>query len=322
MENHKGRVLGVDGGGTSTICILADGAGTMLASVEAPPSNHRKSDFASVAEAITDGLNSLARQVGLDSYQDLRLMSACVGLAGVDTDDDVVKLQQVLSGVVTADYLQVVNDGEIALEGALDGEPGLLVISGTGSIVWACAQDGKRVRVGGWDYVMSDEGSGYHIGTMILHAVTAAYDRRTGPTVLTDQVYKALGVRNFSDMLTAVYEEKLTPQVIASLAPLADQAAEMNDAIAINMLKNTASELADLASAGIRLAGLNDATSFPVVPMGGALLADGFFARQFCSVMSGRFPNARLVKARRSPAEGAVRLALKESRGQRLEVRG
>src|SRR5258708_25734834 len=109
MENHKGRVLGIDGGGTSTICILANGAGTMLASVEAPPSNHRKSDFASVVEAITDGLNSLARQVGLDSYVDLRLLSACVGLAGVGTEDAVVNLQQGLSGVRKPHHLQLLD---------------------------------------------------------------------------------------------------------------------------------------------------------------------------------------------------------------------
>jgi N-acetylglucosamine kinase-like BadF-type ATPase len=310
MEERKPYVLGMDGGGTSTVCALADCAGRVIARADAPPSNYRKSDLHAVREAIEWGLDGLARQAGLGDRAALRLRAACAGLAGVDTDEDVVRVGEVLRAVVPAETLLVVNDGEIALAGALDDEPGLLVISGTGSIVWARARDGRRLRVGGWDYVMGDEGSGYHIGTRVLRAVAAAHDRRTPPTSLTAEVFAALGVKDFGGMLSAVYEENLTPQGIASLAPLADEAAEAGDAAALALLEESAGELADLAASGVRLAGLDAEPRFLAVPMGGTLLAGGHFSRRFRAILAERFHNVRWVGARRHPAEGAVRLAL------------
>jgi N-acetylglucosamine kinase-like BadF-type ATPase len=253
----------------------------------------------------------LAAHAGAGGREWLRLLSVCAGLAGVDTEADVVSLTGVLREAFGDARLRVVNDGEIALEGALDGEPGVLVISGTGSIVWACGRGGRRVRVGGWDYVLSDEGSGYHIGTLVLRAVAAAHDRRTPPTALAEEVYRALGVSCFDEMLEVVYEERLTPQTIASLAPLADAAASSPRSAAAKLLNETAAELADLTEAAARLAGLSDGTRFPVVPSGGVLLAGGYFSQRFRALVSERLPDAFTSEARHTPAEGAVRLALR-----------
>ncbi len=311
MTDTNGYILGIDGGGTSTICLLADSAGQTLAQVEAPPSNHRKSDLNSVREAIRSGLDELARKVGLNSAGNLRLLSICAGLAGVDIEADVQSLTSILRSLTSADYLQVVNDGEIALAGALDDTPGVLVISGTGSIVWACAADGRRVRVGGWDYVFSDEGSGFDIGTRVLRAVAAAHDHRTPPTLLSDGVYQSLGVKDFEELFYLIYLTEITPQVIASLAPLADSAAEENDAIAKNLLEDAALELTDLTAAAAQQAGLNNVPQFPVVPVGGVLLANGYFSQRFRKLVSEQFHNSIITEAQHSPAEGAVRLALR-----------
>lgn len=309
MKQCEGYVLGIDGGGTSTVCLLADAAGGVVARAEAPPSNHRKSDFESVRAAVESGINSLARQMGFRYGDELNLLSACAGLAGADTEGDIEQLLEVVRDVVHAPRVRVVNDGEIALEGALDGEPGVLVISGTGSIVWARSEEGRRVRVGGWDYLLSDEGSGYHIGLRMLRAIAAAHDRRTPQTVLAEEVYRAFSIDGFDEMLNVIYEEKLTPQAIASLAPIADRAAEAGDEIASKLLEETARELADLAEAGARLAGLLETARFPLVPMGGTLLAGGYFSKRFRARVAERLPNALLTEARLSPAEGALILA-------------
>lgn len=311
MEQSEVRILGIDGGGTSTVCLLADAAGRVLARAEAPPSNHRKSDFESVRAAIRTGINSLARQTGLSYGEELNLSAVCAGLAGADTEGDIAQLLEVVREVVDASVVRVVNDGEIALEGALDGEPGVLVISGTGSIVWARSEEGRRVRVGGWDYLLSDEGSGYHIGLRMLRAIAAAHDRRTPPTVLSEEVYRAFSIDGFDEMLNVIYEEKLTPQAIASLAPIADRAAEAGDAIAAELLEETARELAELAEAAARRAALVEVDSFPLVPMGGTLLAGGYFSKRFRERVSERLPNAVLTEARLSPAEGALILAMR-----------
>src|ERR671928_2098643 len=100
MEEREPYVLGMDGGGTSTVCVLADRAGRVLARADAPPSNYRKSDLRAVRGAVECGLDDLARQAGFGDRAALRLRAACAGLAGIDTDEDVVRVGEVLRAVV------------------------------------------------------------------------------------------------------------------------------------------------------------------------------------------------------------------------------
>ena len=304
-------VLGIDGGGTSTICLLATCEGQVVAQAAAPASNYRKTDLHEACESIAAGVRAVWERAGQQRAERPRLASACAGLAGVDTPGDAALLRHMLSEVVLADHLLVVNDGEIALHGALADEPGVLVISGTGSIVWATAADARRVRVGGWDYILSDEGSGYSIGLRVLRAIAAAHDQRTAPTLLTGEVLRAFRAADFNELLGIIYHEEMTPQRIASLAPLADRAAVGGDAVAARVIEEAAKELVQLTLAAVRLAELSHC-SFPLVPMGGALLADGIFAHRFREMMASCVPHMRLAEARHSPAEGAVSLALRE----------
>ncbi len=304
-------ILGIDGGGTSTVCLLADGGGQTLAQAEAPASNHRKSDLREACAAIAAGVAAVLDMGAAISHTTPRIVAACAGLAGVDTPDDAAQLQQALSAFIPTTQLLVVNDGEIAIHGALEDEPGVLVISGTGSIVWATAADGRRLRVGGWDYVLSDEGSGYSIGLRVLRAVAAAHDRRTPPTALTDAVLCAFRVSGFDQLLDVTYDGLLTPQRIAALAPLADTHAAAGDAVAARLIDEAAKDLAQLSADAARLAGLLD-NDVPFVLTGGVLLADGRFAERFRSLLNEALPRAHFVQPHHSPAEGAVLLALRD----------
>ncbi len=300
-------VLGIDGGGTSTVCLLADGDGQTLAQAEAPASNHRKSDLREACAAIAAGVAAVLDKATTQP----RVVAACAGLAGVDTTDDAAQLRRALSEFIPTKQLRVVNDGEIAIHGALEDEPGVLVISGTGSIVWATAADGRRVRVGGWDYVLSDEGSGYSIGLRMLRAVAAAHDGRTPPTALTDAVLCAFRVSGFDQLLDVTYDGLLTPQRIASLAPLADTHAAAGDVVAARLIDEAAKDLVQLSADAAHLAGLMD-NDVPVVLAGGVLLANGRFAERFRALLNEALPRARFVRPHHSPAEGAVLLALRD----------
>lgn len=305
-------VVGIDGGGTSTVCLLADGAGRIIARADAPASNYRKADLRGARAALSAGIRALFNQAGIENGSaPPRVVSLCAGLAGVDTAADAALLGQLLSDDVRAEQLLVVNDGVVALYGALEDAPGVLVISGTGSIIWATGRDGKRLRVGGWDYLLGDEGSGYQTGLRVLRAVAAAHDGRTGQTLLTGAVLGAFKARNFDELLGRVYHEEMTPGRIASLAALADTAAAGGDDAAMRVVEESAAELAELTLAAVRLANLDDST-FPVVPQGGGLRAAGRFAERFRAHVLAATPHARFTEPRHSPAEGAVLLALRE----------
>lgn len=307
-------VLGIDGGGTSTVCLLADGEGRILARADAPASNHRKADLREARDALAAGVRAVMREAGNHSLDKTpRVAAVCAGLAGVDTHADAALLGRLIAEVVRAERLLVLNDGEIALYGALGDAAGALVISGTGSIVWAARRDGKRMRVGGWDYLLGDEGSGYQTGLRALRAVAASHDGRLPHTRLTADVLGVFAARDFDDLLKLVYHEEMTPQRIASLAPLADCAAAAGDTVAVGIIEDAAAELAQLTLSAVRLAGLNE-SDFPLVPQGGGLRAGGRFAERFRALIRAAEPHARIVEPLQSPAEGAVLLALRELR--------
>lgn len=303
-------VLGIDGGGTTTACLLTDESGREVARAVAPASNHRKTGLVKTRRAICKGVQMIAKQIGCQSEKDLPLAAVCAGLAGVDTNEDARILKQLFSEIVHTPSLQIVNDAEIALAGALENRAGVLVISGTGSIALAATREGERVRVGGWDYMLGDEGSGYSIGSRVLRAIAAAHDHRIVATRLTDTVFCALKVKNFDELLSLIYEKEMTPQRIAALAPVADYAAAQGDEAAMQLLEESAAELVEITEAAARLAGLQD-SSFPLVAMGGVLLAEGFFAKSFQRKVKERIAHAHFVQPRRTPVEGAVLLALR-----------
>jgi N-acetylglucosamine kinase-like BadF-type ATPase len=307
---ETGVILGIDGGGTSTVCVVADRSGHVLSIVEAPPSNHRKADLREAREALVKGIGSAMHAAGFPEQRRPQFAAVCAGLAGVDTREDAALLRQLLSDVVSTEHLQVLNDGEIALAGALEDEPGVLVISGTGSIAWATSVSGEHLRVGGWDYILGDEGSGYNIGSRVLRAVACAHDRRIVGTCLTESVFNFFEVTDFDGLLGVIYHEEMTPQRIASLAPLADRAAIEGDEAAAQLLRGAARDLASLALSAASLAKL-DTGSFPVVGMGGVLLADGYFAEVFREEVRAHAPEAHFISSKHIPAEGAVRLAMR-----------
>lgn len=302
-------VLGIDGGGTSTTCLVADTKGRVITKAFAPASNHRKSDLGEARNALANGFKEILKQIGKEQ-DEISFASVCAGLAGVDTKDDAEVLRRLLTDIINTEHLLVVNDGEIALAGALEDEHGILVISGTGSIIWANSKDGRRIRVGGWDYMLSDEGSGYDIGTRVLRAVAAAHDGRTEKTKLTDYVLEAFHAGNFNQLLGIIYHEEMTPQRISSLAPFADSAAADGDVVAEKVMTEAARELLKLVESAARLSDLLD-ESFPIVPMGGVLQANGFFTKKFKEVTTESLPHAHFIEPHHTPAEGAVLLALR-----------
>src|SRR5690349_22636305 len=107
--------------------------------------------------AIQDSVSQACRQAGL-SFDTAQFQSACLGFSGGPVDKE-----PILREILRCDQMTVTNDGFIALAGATAGEPGLVVIAGTGSFAFGRNAAGKTARAGGWGYIFGDEGSGFDI---------------------------------------------------------------------------------------------------------------------------------------------------------------
>jgi N-acetylglucosamine kinase-like BadF-type ATPase len=236
--------LGVDGGQSSTTAIIGDENGRVLGVGRGGPSNHAGAaeGQARFVDAIRASVGAACVQAGLGW---VRFFSSCLGLSGGGSADKQLLMGQILA----SDHLSVTNDATIALSGALAGEPGIVVIAGTGSIAFGRNAQGRTARAGGWGYLFGDEGGAFWIVREALRAALRWEEGWGSPTALRAILLDATRARNMNDLMHRCYTSEFPRPRIASLALQVNYAAEAGDPVARQILRDAAQELAALARA-------------------------------------------------------------------------
>jgi N-acetylglucosamine kinase-like BadF-type ATPase len=208
----------------------------------------------------------------------------------------------------------VVNDALVALEAGAPGRPGVVIISGTGSISYGRNAEGMAARSGGWGYVLGDEGSGYWIGRAAVRAVLREADQRGKETALTPLLLAHFGLDQPQGLIHEVYHSNLKPAAIGALAQCVHQAFAQGDEVAIGILRGAANELESAAmSVARRLDLVGD--HFPFILAGGIFKAVPWLHEELSRRLPVVAPGSAVHLLDREPATGAVRLALQEARG-------
>src|SRR5690242_9482821 len=155
-------ILALDGGATRTRCAAIDRSGQLLGETESGPSNHLQQDEITVESRIAALTEQTLRIANL-SKNDVACLSA--GLAGVDYDGYGEEPMKAMFQRIGFPHPLVYSDMVIAHAGALEMQPGIVVIAGTGSAILGIDHNGRRVRIGGWGPLYGDEGSAHYIAT-------------------------------------------------------------------------------------------------------------------------------------------------------------
>jgi N-acetylglucosamine kinase-like BadF-type ATPase len=302
-------VLGIDAGGTKTVCQLADAEGRVLNQVQGPGANLQAAGELEV-EKVLHGVIDAA--LG-EAAHARRPAVICLGMAGVDRPRDAEIVQAILARIGHRARVLVVNDALVALEAGVGDAAGVVVIAGTGSIAYGRDARGRAARAGGWGYVLGDEGSGYWIGRQALRAVVRAADGRGEPTSLTARVLAHYHAARPQDLVREIYQGGWHPSAIASLARDVQAAADDDDAIAMRILAIGALELADAAAS---VAARLSLATCPIVLAGRVLLGLPTLQERVTARLAERLPEATIRTLDAEPAQGAVRLALAAARGR------
>jgi len=237
--------LGVDGGQSSTTAMIGDETGRVLGVGKGGPCNHAgvSEGRARFTAAIRSSLEAAGAQANLDAAS-IRFTSACLGLSGGPADKE-----SILREILASDRWLVTDDAVIALAGATAGEPGVVVISGTGSIAFGRNSDGRTARAGGWGYLFGDEGGGFWIARQALRAALSFEEGWGLATSLRARLLDSTAGRSMNDLLHRCYTDEFPRPRIARLALVVNQAAESGDPVALEILDAAARELALLAVA-------------------------------------------------------------------------
>src|SRR5947207_9710988 len=231
------HVLGIDAGGTKTVCLLADARGTIVAEARGPGANlHAAGEL-----AVEKVLHELMEQAIGD--RSIVASAICLGIAGVDREEEAATVRAIMRRICRNARVLVVNDALIALAAGARDAPGIVIIAGTGSIVYGCNAAGEAARAGGWGHMVGDEGSGYWIGREAVAAVMRGADGRGPATRLADEILAHFAVADVSRLPRIVYARDVPRVNVAALGPIVHRVAREGDAVAVRILERAAEEL-------------------------------------------------------------------------------
>ena len=303
------HVLGIDVGGTKTVCLLANDDGAILAE-------------AREAGANLQGVGELALEKVLHSVMESALTgqhatpsAICLGIAGVDRAQDQDVVRGIMDRIGYKATILIVNDALIALQAAIGDAPGIVIVSGTGSIAYGRNVRGEAARAGGWGYVLGDEGSGYWIGRLALRAAVRHADGRGGETSLTPRLLGHFGLTGAAELIHKVYHEELSPSAIGALAHFVQEARDDGDLVAAGILDHAAEELVTAAAAVMKRLEMEH-ESFSFVLAGGMFHALPWLCNQLKLLLPLLATRSRTIRLDEDPALGAVQLALAVASGR------
>jgi len=301
-------VLGIDAGGTKTVCQLADEHGEVVAEARRGGANLQASGELEVEKVLHQVMEEAIGD------HDVRPAAVCLGIAGVDRPDDARAVREIMRRIGYKARILVVNDALVALEAGAPAQSGVVVIAGTGSIAYGRNDRNEAARAGGWGYMLGDEGSGYWIGRAAVRAVLREADRRGPATLLTGLLLNYYGVSRAQDLIHHVYQGTLRPAAIASLAQCVQGAFSDGDPVALGILRGAADQLESAALSVARRLEIVG-SEFPFILSGGIFRAVPWLEEELARRLPLASPRSRTMLLAVEPAVGAVRLALAEARG-------
>ena len=301
-------MIGIDAGGTKTVCLLADERGQIVAQVRAGGANLQASGELEV-EKVLHGLMDEAL-----GTREIRPDAICLGIAGVDRPADAAAVRGIMRRIGFKSRVLVVNDALVALVAGAGDDPGVVIVAGTGSIAYGRDDSGCAARAGGWGYLLGDEGGGFWIGRAVLAAVVRQFDGRGPVTLLTELVLAEMDLESPRDVIHAVYEKGLPRRSIAGIASVVQRAVDAGDAMAAEILDRAAAELTSAASSVItRLSMRGD--EVPIVLAGGMFAGIPALIPKVRTRLGEVAPRGLVRVLDGEPAVGAVRLALATAKG-------
>jgi glucosamine kinase len=273
-------VVGIDGGGSTVrTAVVRDDLNVLGAATDAavnPSVIGHEAAAARIQAAVRAALQ--AAHVTSDE-----IAAAAIGVAGAAREHSETWLYEVVTPVLPTAHVVPSSDLEIALVGARGERRGILVLAGTGSAAYGVNQAGETLLVGGWGYLLGDEGSGYWLGMEALRLVAHADDRQDSNTGLTPLVLSTLKLAQPRDLLHWLYHaETHRHREIAALAPLVIGAAEAGDEGAHELVVSAAGRLAALGRITARRLHM-EAPAFAFA--GGLLQQPNLLSRQVCEAL-------------------------------------
>lgn len=303
---RKMMIAGLDGGGSQTTCRVATVTGVVLGEAQAGGASLTHWRPEQVEKHLAQALQGALKQA--QPPQDASQIAAvCAGFAGAGDSGRRSRYEAMLRKLAPEARILLVTDADLALAGGLEGEPGIVVISGTGSIALGRNGGNQIARVGGNGPEEGDEGSGYWIGRLAVSRLLGAA-RDDSPSSFHASILAHWSRRDAQDLEHWLKECQGhgTRPAYAGLVPIVAQAAQAGDAEAQEILEGAGRELARLVES------VAETLKMPaprVAGCGGVLRHVDAVSKGLQTALAAALPQAHWTQPKGPPVAGAIRLA-------------
>ncbi len=209
--------MGIDGGGSTVRVAITSSDMTVIHQSEGLTVNPSVVGHEMASERVQTAIREAMMGANI-RIDDVKVCG--VGIAGASVAHSEAWLRQTLTTVLPDVPLALASDVEIALIGANGKRYGVLLLVGTGSVALGIDAKGDSLQVGGWGYILGDEGGGYWIGLQALKCVVEG-EENNAYTPFQALILDFLNLRTARALISFVYEDKGIPvREIAKLAPI------------------------------------------------------------------------------------------------------
>ena len=273
--------MGIDGGGSTLRIAITDNQLKSLTTVQGSTANPNIIGHDIALTYIQSTIQKALQQANL-SINDISAVG--IGIAGASNLHSEQWLIDCVQPALPHTLLVPSSDLEIALVGALAQRHGILVLAGTGSAILGQSPDGQVLQLGGWGYLLDDDGSGYSLALDAIKRIIQDFEENYAEFVdyeassLNHIILEQLELSTPRDLIRWLYRSQEPPVTrVASLAKLIIDEAEQGNWDAINILQKGASRLASKVDLMTRRLKYPDA---PIAFAGGLLDNDNRLSRE------------------------------------------
>ncbi|WP_027624325.1 BadF/BadG/BcrA/BcrD ATPase family protein [Clostridium lundense] len=301
-------VVSVDGGGTKTVLAISDLSKKSSEMFYIGCTNYKSIGVEETYNNLRDGFNQLMLTLNI-KVEEIEYYT--FGFAGCDSRKDYEILADIILRLgIDIKKVYLCNDGVLAYftEGK---EPGIVIISGTGSIVLGIDSMENIVRAGGWGYNFSDLGSGYWISNEVVKRLLLYCDDCYDHYEVFDKIKSFYNISDYKDMplhitsITNYYE-------IAELAPIILKCGEDGEKLSNIVINKAISYLSGLTYSIYNKMNFNEDNKITIVLSGG-VLKNEFFQKKLCSEIKNRIEKEDItfIVQNKEPVIGGINLALR-----------
>jgi len=297
--------IGIDSGGTKCELVISSPDKKIIFQKKYKGIHYSVAGAEVYSETVSGFITDAAAKCRLDLKH---CQGICFGIAGAREKKDRNSLRKLFSQKLEVKNIIITSDAMTALFGAFGGDEGIILISGTGSVLYGYT-DNKIIRVGGWGRIFADEGSGYWIGKRALNLVTKEYDEmndRKKPGILSGSLSKNFGITK-KNLNEKIFRSNF---LIQNIAPLVIECAGKNCPLSKKIVDETVEVLIEHIRSFLRISGRKKKIKIAFI---GSIIENRNLISDKLKKEIEKLKKVEVVTKEHPPAFGAVLLAMENS---------